>query len=55
MSTEPIPSYEAPAVRVVGTVADITQAGHPSGYADANYNIGEALPPGGAGDGSKLS
>jgi hypothetical protein len=42
-------AYEAPEVRLIGSIADVTQAGHPNGVFDANYSQGAVIPPGGPG------
>ena len=42
-------AYEAPEVTLIGSIADVTQAGHPHGNFDANYNQGGLIPPGGPG------
>jgi hypothetical protein len=42
-------AYEAPEVRLIGSIADVTQAGHPKGVFDANYTSGTPIPPGGPG------
>jgi hypothetical protein len=42
--------YESPAVTDHGDLTELTAAGHPYGNFDANYQQGDPIPPGGAGD-----
>jgi hypothetical protein len=46
--------YEAPAVTDHGDLTELTAAGHPYGYFDANYGQGTPVPPGGPGSGDEV-
>jgi hypothetical protein len=42
--------YETPRIADHGNLTELTAAGHPYGTFDANYNAGEPIPAGGAGN-----
>ena len=41
--------YETPRIEDHGDLTELTAAGHPAGHFDANYTVGQVIPPGGAG------
>jgi hypothetical protein len=43
--------YETPTVTDHGDLTELTLAGAPDGFFDANYQQGDPIPPGGAGNG----